>query len=648
MPQRPSSLRVALLVCLSALSAVAQSDEVSPGFTVLITAARIGDVDGPKITADGRFVVYQSGDSDVVPSDTNERRDLYLYDRLTGATESVSVAYNGASGDADANRGAASADGRFVAFDSHATNLVADDANGVSDMFVRDRALGTTTRVSVSSDGTEGNGSSRVVEGFVISADGRYIVFDSDASNLASDDINGVSDVFLHDTIAHTTKRVSGALDDHECPSSHGGAVSPNGQFVVFVGTCLGGLYVFDNATGTTELITAEHAQGGVLSYDGQFVAYTQNFSEVFVFDRSSRVAHHLSSGARDTAISYDGRYVTFHADDSHAYVHDRVQGITERVDVGLDDVELAAPSHTISIDATGRYVAFVSSRPDLVTDDEDDEDIFVRDRLSESTQSDAFAGEIVSNDFYPFEATAFDPLDVAITPSVDGVVSIDEHDTTDTSPSGYVLLSKEVLLSAPAGTTDAPLRIVFRLDPSFLPAGQDQDTLTIFKNGEPVPACADSVQAFPDPCVAARRVTLAGDFEFEVWTTTASRWNFGVHEPFTFTGFMSPVENPPVLNVAQAGRTLPMKFSLGGDHGLHVIAADSPLVRHITCDGLAPTQMIDEATTAGGSRLTYDPATATYAYPWKTDKNWSGACRQFAMRLTDGSVHVANVRFAR
>src|SRR5204862_2107304 len=127
-------------------------------------------------------------------------------DRLTGTTERVSVASGGTEGN-DASLGfALSADGRFVAFQSDATNLVAGDTNGATDVFVYDRQTGMTERVSVASDGTQANNASSYP---VLSADGRFVAFDSAATNLVAGDTNGATDVFVHDRQTGATERAS-------------------------------------------------------------------------------------------------------------------------------------------------------------------------------------------------------------------------------------------------------------------------------------------------------------------------------------------------------------------------------------------------------------------------------------------------------
>src|SRR5207244_1030496 len=156
----------------------------------------------PAPSADGRFVACVSSAANLVAGDTNGATDVFVHDRQTGTTERVSVASDGTEGNAASAGAALSADGRFVAFHSTATNLVAGDTNGATDVFVHDRQTGTTERVSVDSDGTQGNGPSA---GAALSADGGLVAFHGTATNLVAGDANGAYDVFVHDRAVSTT-----------------------------------------------------------------------------------------------------------------------------------------------------------------------------------------------------------------------------------------------------------------------------------------------------------------------------------------------------------------------------------------------------------------------------------------------------------
>lgn len=113
----------------------------------------------------------------------------------------------------------------------------------------------------------------------------------------------------------------------------------------------------------------------------------------------------------------------------------------------------------------------------------------------------------------------------------------------------------------------------------------------------------------------------------------------------YHFTGFLPPVDNEGVLNVAKGGSSIPVKFRLGGVMGLQVLAANSPTSQQVTCDQGVPTDPIEDSVTAGASTLTYDPETGQYTYVWKTDRTWTG-CRQFTLTLDDGSQHTALFKF--
>lgn len=120
----------------------------------------------------------------------------------------------------------------------------------------------------------------------------------------------------------------------------------------------------------------------------------------------------------------------------------------------------------------------------------------------------------------------------------------------------------------------------------------------------------------------------------------------FTVTVLYDFTGFFSPVGNPPVLNTVNAGRAIPVKFSLSGNKGLGIMAAGNPYSVSLTCDTNNPGVDITETVTAGGSSLSYDASSDQYIYVWKTDSAWAGTCRQLVVTLNDGSVHVANFKF--
>jgi Tol biopolymer transport system component len=184
------------------------------------------------ISAGGRFVAFASEASNLVPGDTNGVADVFLRDRRTKRTVRVSVGQGGAQGNDISFVQAISADGRFVVFYSYASNLVPNDTNKSPDVFVWDRRTRTTERVSVARHGAQANDGSDFA---AISADGRYVTFHSLAGNLVPGDTNGAGDVFLRDRTARRTERVSVARNGAQAKgSSVQSTISADGQFVAF------------------------------------------------------------------------------------------------------------------------------------------------------------------------------------------------------------------------------------------------------------------------------------------------------------------------------------------------------------------------------------------------------------------------------
>jgi Tol biopolymer transport system component len=251
----------------------------------------------PSISADGRYVAFASGASNLVPGDTNNSADCFVHDRQTGQTTCVSVALDGAPGNSASFNPSVSADGRYVAFQSSATNIVSGDTNGKFDIFVHDRQTGQTMRVSVGSGGTQGNDDSG---GYLsVSADGRYVAFQSGASNLVSGDTNGNYDVFVHDRQTGQTTRVSVATDGTQGnTASFAGFISGDGRYVAF-------------ESSATNLVSSD----------------TNGSRDVFVHDRQTGQTTRVSvasgdaqgnNASTDSSISADGRYVVFASDASN------------------------------------------------------------------------------------------------------------------------------------------------------------------------------------------------------------------------------------------------------------------------------------------------------------------------------------------
>ncbi len=188
---------------------------------------------GLSISADGRYVAFTSYATNLVVGDTNNTFDVFVHDRQSGTTERVSIDSSGEQGHGDSFLPSISADGRHVAFTSGAPNLVAGDTNGWADIFIHDRLIGTNERVSVDSSGRQGNEHSY---GPSISGDSRYVAFWSWASNLVGGDTNGVLDVFLRDREGIGTKYCTSTVNSTGSPadiSTSGSASSGAGDLLI-------------------------------------------------------------------------------------------------------------------------------------------------------------------------------------------------------------------------------------------------------------------------------------------------------------------------------------------------------------------------------------------------------------------------------
>ncbi|MCC7011901.1 MAG: hypothetical protein IT454_04990 [Planctomycetes bacterium] len=326
---------------------------------------------GTALNADGRYVAFYSYSPNLVSGDTGGFCDVFVHDCATGATERVSVSTSNGSPNNASQYPSISSDGRYVVFQSGATNLVSGDKNNNVDVFLRDRSTNVTKRVSVSTAGKDANGLSSLGLGnTAVSADGRYVVFHSSATNLVSGDTNGQYDVFLRDLVANTTQRISLTSTAAQTNGWNGQAsISADARYVAFYSYAPnlvpGGatvpqpqVYVRDRVLGTTAC--ASVSSSGVVS------------------DRAA-VVH--------PAISGDGRFVTFVSNATnlvaggttpgyHVFVRDLALGTT------TCPTASAAPGTTlidVAIDSLGLHIAFDSLATNLVPGDTNGvQDVFV------------------------------------------------------------------------------------------------------------------------------------------------------------------------------------------------------------------------------------------------------------------------------
>ncbi len=342
-----------------------------------------GASDEASISDDGRFVAFESLATNLVSGDTNGEIDVFVHDLTTGRTTIVSRHSSGPYGNAGSRNPSISGDGRFVAFESDADNLVSGDTNSVRDVFVHDRLADTTGRTTIASrhsSGPYGDGFSSRPS---ISDDGRYVAFDSLADNLVSGDTNAKADVFVHDRLASTTGRTSLVSRHSSGPYGNGDSRSPSiggdGRHVAF-------------HSHATNLVSGD-ASGA---------------ADVFVHDRLADTTGRTTIVSRHSngpysngdsfkpAISGDGRFVAFHSDATNlasgdtngthdVFIHDRLDDVDGRTTL-VSRHSLGNYGNNTSVNASisgdGRFVAFASNATNLVSgDDNGVRDTFVHRR---------------------------------------------------------------------------------------------------------------------------------------------------------------------------------------------------------------------------------------------------------------------------
>jgi Tol biopolymer transport system component len=385
---------------------------------------------GLAISADGRFVAFVSYGDNLVPGDTNGVGDVFVRDRRTGQTTRVSIVSDGSQANDQNLYPSMSADGRLVAFVSRATNLVPGDTNGVQDAFVHDRATGQTTRVSVASNGGQQNNLTNSLD---ISADGRYVAFDSEATNLVPLDTNTNRDVFVHDRLTQETMRVSIPPGGGQFYGpSYGPRISADGQVIAFNVGLGEDVYVRDRQTGqTTRVIGFDGLPPNLpiilsgISGDGRLISFysaatnmvpggTNLRTDCYVYDRLTNQARRVSiasdgslgnGDSNPAVISGDGRFVLFASYASNLvgtflpgqggnpvcvagcdtnrgadfFVHNLQSGQTTLVSETLDGAAPFPGGNYPALSRNGLYVAFAASGANLVPGDTNGkDDVFI------------------------------------------------------------------------------------------------------------------------------------------------------------------------------------------------------------------------------------------------------------------------------
>lgn len=333
----------------------------------------------PSVSADGRYVVFDSN-ADLVPEKMSSHYDIFLRDRTLGITTRISVDSSGNEANGSSSNAVISADGNFVAFQSNASNLVAGDTNGQGDIFVKNLTTGAVERVSVATGGAQAMlwGSTEPS----ISGDGRYVVFSSPADDLVAGDMNSQTDIFLRDRQTGTTTRINlGPANVESDGESSSPVISDDGTTVAFrsfattlISPAASGnahIFVRDLTTGTNSLASKSTAGAEAdfdcnfpdLSSDGRYVVFESLASNLDPIDTDSEFR-------------------------SDIFLHDRQLGTTALVSLSSGGVKANDASYSPRISGNGSQIGFPSEATNLVSGDTNgDPDMFVRNLTTGVTQ---------------------------------------------------------------------------------------------------------------------------------------------------------------------------------------------------------------------------------------------------------------------
>lgn len=351
----------------------------------------------PVLSANGRYIAFQSEANNLVAQDENGYTDIFVYDRYTQQIQRVSINGQGEEANFESAFPAISAEGRYVAFQSGASNLVSEHMNGASDIFVHDQNTGQTSLVSINAQGEPGNHNSGEPS---ISEDGRYVAFHSWADNLVAEDSNLDIDVFLHDLQTGETTMLSvNSKGKQANKASFGPSLSADGRYIAFNSEAtnlvegdtndITDVYLYERETGKTTRVSvsSQGRQGNDISFrpslsaNGQYIAFRSKASNLVKGDTNQQ---------------------------EDIFVHDQQSGETTLISVNSQGKQANGPSFNATISAEGRYVVFNSDANNLVSDDQNSNtDVFIHDRQTQQTRRLTLGSEGPSQ----LSASSFSPV---------------------------------------------------------------------------------------------------------------------------------------------------------------------------------------------------------------------------------------------
>jgi MYXO-CTERM domain-containing protein len=419
-------------------------------------------------------------------------RQVKVINPVAAETVRVSVAANGAEGNGGSSDPVISADGRYVAFSSYASNLVPNDTNNSPDIFVKDLQTGAIERVNVATDGSQAQSGPAIYGSFFpsISPDGRFVAFQSDAPNLVANDTDGKENAFVHDRQTGTTEVVSlatdGTLHQGRFPS-----ISADGRYVAFqsedafitgAGAVRGNIYVRDRQTSTTVLASVTYDGSNPQSWywgsvrpqisgDGRYVVFASDSNnitnndpwgystDIFVRDLQNNTTEMVSVDSSEQSyqtsswsgrISADGRYALFHSDYGYfvpddtngrydVFLRDRQLGTTERVTLNSLGEQADYGGWIGALSANGRYVTFYSSATNLAPNGTNSKQAYLRDlqtgettRISVSTTGEQADPMVIDADDATSPARAADDGTVVLQSTATNLVANDTNGACD------------------------------------------------------------------------------------------------------------------------------------------------------------------------------------------------------------------------
>lgn len=375
-------MRTVLVVCIAAVISLSGAEATAQTIERVSVSSDEVEANGDSflhhydaVSADGRFVVFESDANNLVPNDGNALRDVFLRDRAAGTTIRVSEAWNGGDALGESRYPSISEDGRWIAFSSDAPDIVADDTNGAQDVFVFDRQTGQIARISLTWNGSEGNDSSRTPS---ISGNGRYVAFRSNATNLLFQPLDQSRSIYVRDLQTGANQLASLTWDDLQ---ENGGSwfphMSADGRHVAFISNStnlvdfdtndVNDIFIRHLDLGVTMMISANVDGGAANGNSGGFgISADGRFAGIF-----SNATDLLPPGVDGNGLQ-------------DAFVRDLEASFTERVSVSSTGEEATGLSQPATLDGSGRYAVFSSEASNLVVGDANGvTDTFARDRTT-------------------------------------------------------------------------------------------------------------------------------------------------------------------------------------------------------------------------------------------------------------------------